>query len=232
MALTSLPKSRSADTSTDFFRKVMGYRIYGTRVRFGYSPLLSLPFLPSPAISAVSTTPLLVLVTGMEVAKTDTRFWPLGTLGGIISLPVTVIALDLRDIFHFLFDVAGVNIRCRKVVAATTLLTLLAPRTSLLVVLVLFWIGGGSLLSGKWQLSTRWVSKGGVGGLILSGVLLLLFCRLVPPGTPWVYIAGVGRWLEHHFCLYIDSFLHDLFSKVQVPAMGIQLGPDKRFQAF
>ena len=59
----------------------------------------------------------------------------------------------------------------------------LAPRTSLLVVLVLF--GRRSLLSGKGLFSTRRVSRGGVGGLILStGVLLLLLSGLVPTETP------------------------------------------------
>ena len=55
-----------------------------------------------------------------------------------MSLPVTVIALDLRDIFHFLLDGAGVDTRCRRVVALTlSLLGFLPPGTSLLVVLIL-----------------------------------------------------------------------------------------------
>ena len=65
-----------------------------------------------------------------------------------MSLPVTVVALDLRNIFHFLPDGAGVNTRCKGVVA--TILSPLAPlvlKTSLLVVLVLLQVDGRSLLS-------------------------------------------------------------------------------------
>ena len=107
-----------------------------------------------------------------------------------------------------------------------------APKT-LLVVLILFRIGGGSLLSGRRLFSTRCVSRGGVGGLILStGVLLLLFSRPVPSGTLRVHVAGTGGGLEYCLCLYVVGFLHGLFLRVQVPALGIHLGPDRRFQAF
>ena len=105
------------------------------------------------------------------------------------------------------------------------------PETSL-VVLILLRVGRENLLSGKCLLSTRCVSKGGVGGLILFVVPLLLLCRFVPPGTPWVYIASAERWLEYCLCLRVDSFFHSLFSEVQVSALGIQLGLDGRIQAF
>ena len=75
MALTSLPESKSADIDTDFFRKLMGYRMHGTRTRFGYSPLLSTPSLPTSVDSTASaTTSSLVSITGVEVAETDTSF--------------------------------------------------------------------------------------------------------------------------------------------------------------
>ena len=48
-----------------------------------------------------------------------------------------------------------------------------APRTSLLVVLVLF--GGKSLLSRRGLFFTKRVNRGEVGGLILSTRVLLLF---------------------------------------------------------
>ena len=140
MALTLLFESKSADTGTDFFWKIMGYRMHGTHIRFGYSPLLSSPFPSFPAVSTVLTASLLVSVTGVEVAETNTRFWPLGILGGVISLLVTAIILDLGDIFQFFFDNAGVNTCCRGVVAITSSLALLVLKTSLLVVLVHFWI--------------------------------------------------------------------------------------------
>ena len=72
-----------------------------------------------------------------------------------MSLPVTVVALNLGDIFHYFFDGAGVDTHCRRVIVADTPLVLSAPKTSLLVVLILFRVGGGSLLSGRWLFSTR-----------------------------------------------------------------------------
>ena len=149
-----------------------------------------------------------------------------------MSLPVTVVALDLREIFLLFLDGGGVDTRCRRVMATTLSSSApSAPRTSLLVVLVL--LGGRSLLSGRGLFSTRRVSRGGVGGLILStGVLLLLFSGLVPSGTSRVHVAGTRRGLEHCFCLHIDGFLHALFPGVQVMALGIQLGSDRRFKAF
>ena len=106
-----------------------------------------------------------------------------------------------------------------------------APGT-LLVVLVLLRIGR-RLLNGRRLFSTRRVSRGGVGRLILSiGVLLLLLSGPVPSGTPRVHVAGTGGGLEHRFCLRIDGFLHGLFPGVQVLVSSIHLDPDRRFQAF
>ena len=146
---------------------------------------------------------------------------------------MTVIAFDFGYVPIFLF-LLGNNINTRgRGVSVTTLsfLSFAAPRT-LLVVLILLWVGG-SLLSGRRLFSTRRISKEGVGGLILStGVFLLLLSRLVSSGTPRVYIVGTGGGLEHRFCFRVNGFLHDLFPRIQVPASGIYLGPDGRFQAF
>ena len=90
-----------------------------------------------------------------------------------------------------------------------------------------FWVGGGSLLSERWLFPTRYVSKDGVGRLILSKVFLLL-CGSDLLGALWVYIADARRWLEHHFCLYIDGFLNGLLLEVQVPSSDIQLGPGRK----
>ena len=99
--------------------------------------------------------------------------------------------------------------------------------------MVLFRVGGEGLLSGRCLFPTRCVSRGGVGGLILStGVLLLLPSGPVPSRTPRVHVAGTGGGLEHRLCLRVDGFLHGLFPGVQVLASGIHLGPDRRFQAF
>ena len=133
-----------------------------------------------------------------------------------MSLPVTVITLDLGIIFHFILDGASVNTHCRGVIAAALSLSAIsALRTSLLVVLVLFWVGEKSLLSGKRLLSTRRISREGVGRLIIStGVFLLLLSGSVPSGTPRVHVADTGRGLEHRLCLCIDGFLHGLFPGV------------------
>ena len=106
-----------------------------------------------------------------------------------------------------------------------------APGTSL-VVLVLFRVGA-SLLSGRGLFSTRHVSKGGVGGLIFStGVLFFLLSGSIPSETPRIHVTGTGGGLEYCLCLYVDGFLYGLFPGVQVPALNIYLGPDRRFQAF
>ena len=147
-----------------------------------------------------------------------------------MSIPMAVIALDLGHVPFFLL---GNNINtCGRGVAITILSpSSAAPGTSM-IVLVLFWVSGRSLLSGKWLFSTRCVNRGGVGRFILSEVPFLLLRRPVPPETPWVHIAGAGRWLEHRLYLRVDGFLHGLFPGVQVLASDIYLGPDKRFQAF
>ena len=139
-------------------------------------------------------------------------------------------ALDLGDISLFSFDGVGIKTRCRGIVATTLSLSFIAPK--ILVVLVFPQVGGGCLLSGRWLFPTGCVSRGGVGGLIFSGVLLLLFCGPVPLGAPWVHFAGVGRGLKHCFCLCTDRFFNDLFSGVQILVLGIQLSPDGRSQAF
>ena len=77
IVLTSLLKSKSANIDTDFFWNVMGYRIHGICIRFKYPLLLSLPSLPTLAVStalAVPTASSLVPVTGIEVAKTNNSF--------------------------------------------------------------------------------------------------------------------------------------------------------------
>ena len=185
MVLISLPKSKSADTGTDFFQKMMGYRMHATHARFGFSFLLSSPSLPFPAVCVVSTASFLVQSMAWRSSKLTLVFWPLETLGGIMSLLVIVLALDLENIFYFHLHGAGVNTHCRGVVTAT--LSLLAPstsRTSLLAVLIFLQVGGGSLLSGKGLFSTKCVSRRGVDRLILlTGVFPLLFSGLVPSGT-------------------------------------------------
>lgn len=102
----------------------------------------------------------------------------LGTPSGIMSLPVTVVTIDLGDIFHFFLDGVGVSICCKGVMATTTFLAAPVPKTSLLVVLVLFTslaLVGERLL----VLATRCVSEKNVNGLSPFKLNLLLFCRPV-----------------------------------------------------
>ena len=99
------------------------------------------------------------------------------------------VTLDLGDIFYFFFNSAGISTRCKGVMAITTFLALLIPKTSLLMVLVLLAslaLGGGRLL----VLATRNISRKGVSGLRSFGVLFLLFSRLVPLEIPEIYLAG------------------------------------------
>ena len=138
---------------------------------------------------------------------------------------MAVIALDLRHVSLFLL---GNDIDPRgKGVAIMTL----SPSSAVLGT-VFLGVGEGSLLSRRWLFSTRCVSKGRVGGLILSGVPLLLLCGPIFPRISWVYIAGAERWLEHHLCLRINGFLYGLFPGVQGLASSIHLDPDRRFQVF
>ena len=146
---------------------------------------------------------------------------------------MAVMVFDLGHVPVFLFFLRNDIDTHGRGVGVTTLsfLSFTAPET-LLVVLILLWIGGRSLLSRQRLFSTRHVSRGGVDRLILSTrVLLLLPSRLVPSETPRVHVTGIGGGLEHRFCLCIDGFLHGLFPEVQVPALGIYLGPNRRFQA-
>ena len=147
---------------------------------------------------------------------------------------MAVIAFDFGHVPVFLF-LLGNNIdTCGRGVGVTILspLSSTAPGI-LLVVLILLRLGGRSLLSRRGLFATRRISRGGVIGLVLSTeVFLFLLSGLVPSRSSWVHVASTGGGLEHCFCLHIDGFLHGLFLGIQVPALGIHLGPDGRFQAF
>ena len=150
-----------------------------------------------------------------------------------MSFPMAIKAFDFGHIPILLFFL-GNNIDTRgRGVGVTTLSasSFMAPRSSL-VILVLLRVRR-NLLSERGLFFTRRISRGGVGGLIFSTeVLLFLFSRLVLSGTTRVHVAGTGGKLEHCFCFCVDGFLHGLFPGVQVPALGIHLRPDGRFQAF
>ena len=88
-------------------------------------------------------------------------------------LPIVKV-FNLGEVFFLLWD--GVDARRRCVLA----LSPCTPRASAVVLLL---VGGGGLLSGRCLFPTRYISKGGVSGLIFStGVLLLLSSGPVPSG--------------------------------------------------
>ena len=151
-----------------------------------------------------------------------------------MSFLMAVIAFDLGHVFVILFLLVNDIDTCGKGVGVMTLSSpsSAAAETSL-VVLILLRVGRRSLLSGKQLFSTRCVSREGVGRLILStGVFLLFLSGLILSKTPLVHVASSRRELENRLCLYVDGFLHDLFLGVQISALGIYLSPNGRFQAF
>lgn len=105
----------------------------------------------------------------------------LGTLGGIISLPIIVKKLNLGDIFYFFLDGADISIysistRCKKVVAITPSAIL-----TLRIFLVLVFLTSLALVNRKLLvLTTRRIIRRDVSGLSLFGVFFLLFGRFVP----------------------------------------------------
>ena len=108
-----------------------------------------------------------------------------------MSLPVTIEALDLKDILEFLLDgidYVGINTHYRGVVA-TTFSTTLISRTSL--VLVFF---ASLVLVGRRLLvfATKCVNRRGVNRFSPSKVFLLLFCRSIPLKILSVNLTGTG----------------------------------------
>ena len=128
-----------------------------------------------------------------------------------MSFPMAIKAFDFGyiPVLSFLCE-NDIDTRGRGVdVTTLSPLSSAVPGTSLMV-LVLLRVGR-SLLSGRGPFSTRRVSRGGVGGLILfTGVLVLLLSGPVLSETPRVHVAGTGGGLEHCLCLRVDGFLDGL----------------------
>ena len=184
----------------------MGYKIYGTCVKlFRYSPsssfLLSSPTLAvliAPMVSAVSTILSLVIITNVEVFETNTSFLIL-FLGfehtyWSNNLFFAVEVFNLADVFLFIFDDIGVSTCCKGVMATTLFLPCTTPKTFLVVLVFFASLGlvGGRLLG---ILTTRYVNKRSINGLISSKVFLFLFCRPVSSRILWVNLTDFWRWL-------------------------------------
>ena len=100
-----------------------------------------------------------------------------------MSFPMTVIALHLGHVTLFLLE-NNIDTRGRGVGVTTLSPPSSAASKISLVVLILLWVGGGSLLSRRGLFSTRRISRRGVNKLILStGALLLFFSKFVSSGT-------------------------------------------------
>ena len=103
-----------------------------------------------------------------------------------MSFPVTIKAFNLGDIFSFFFDGIGVSTHCEGVVV-TPFLASLAPRTSLLMVLVLF---ANLVLVGRrlLVLATRRVRGRSVSELSPSRVFVYLFRGFISSRIPRIHL--------------------------------------------
>ena len=180
------------------FRNSPGYQLQETRSRVTFEP-------SSTLVSLTRRLPRLPLVICILVLF-------LRTLIGKMAFFSIVEVFDIRDIFFFLLG-SNIDTCCRRVLALSPSPSITVLRTSL-IVLVLFCVVRESVLSGRWLFLIKCVSRGGVGGFILSRVFFLFFCALVLSRASWIYLADARRWLEHCFCLFIDGFFNNLFSRV------------------
>ena len=96
-----------------------------------------------------------------------------------MPFPITVEALDLEDVLLFLIDNVDVSTCCKKVMA-TTRLVLLAPKTSLVILVLL---ANLEVVGRRLMHAIRCVSKKIISGFSVSGVLFLFVCRPIPLKT-------------------------------------------------
>ena len=160
-------------------------------------------------LSFSSTSPSLDIVTGMEFAKSVTSFltplsdsedtyWSNVFSDGSYSTRLGTCpcsSLPSGERYWHPWQES----RCYDPVPPS----FAASRTSLMI-LILLWVGGGSLLSGKGLFSIRRVSRRGFGELILStGVFFLLLSGLVPLG----HFESMSRVLEEDWSIVFASAL-------------------------
>lgn len=94
----------------------------------------------------------------------------------------------MEDVFFFPLN--AINIYYKKVMIAILSLPITGPRT-FLAVLSLF--ASLALMDGRLLevLFTKYINRGSVSGFILSGVILLLFCRPVPLETLYINFVDI-----------------------------------------
>ena len=105
-----------------------------------------------------------------------------------MAFPSAEETFDVREVLFFLLG-KGVDTCSRGILASTLSSSTTAPRTSL-VVLVLF--VGLALVGGRLLLPTRYVSRGGISGFILPGVLILLLRWSVTSETLGINLPRAG----------------------------------------
>lgn len=118
---------------------------------------------------------------------------------------------------------------CYKKVVATTLFSFpIVPKTSLVfqVIFVMALVGERLLFA------TRFINKGSGSRLILSEVIILLFCQSIPLETLGINLLDAKRWLQQNSCFYNNTFLNYFVPGVSFLASDIQLDPDEGFQVF
>lgn len=90
---------------------------------------------------------------------------------------MTVVKLDLIDVFPFFLDNIGVSNYCKGVIATTLFLSSTVPKTIFLLVLVFF--AGLALVNRRLLeiFTIKYISGKGVNRFIPSRVLLLFLCK-------------------------------------------------------
>lgn len=155
---------------------MMRYQIYRTYTRFIPKFSLLSPFLQFSQFSSVwwvskfPKTFFLTLITGVKVVKTNISFWLLFLRTSICwsnSFSFGRKSILCERSYCFFFE-KNVEICSRRVLASNLSSFIMVPRI-FLVVLVFF------LMSERWSLLLRYISRRGISKFILFGVFILFF---------------------------------------------------------
>lgn len=111
------------------------------------------------------------------------------TLAGVMAFPSAEEAFDVEEVLFFLFG-NDVDTYCRGVLASTLSSSTMAPKTSLVVLVLFICLFGGRLL-----LPTRCISSKSISRLILPRVFILLLYRPLALETVGINLPLARRWL-------------------------------------